>query len=133
MQHVGGGGEARGVAAQHRLMQQVLGDHALAEAVGTDDHEVGGLLEEAEGEELIEERAIELFGPLVVEVGHGLEGAEARVVHPALEAALQSLALLDLEEATEPGLVDELLGVGEESIEAESPQALFEGIKRRSE
>ena len=84
-----------------------------------------------EGEEFVEECAVELFGPLVIEVGHGLEGAEARVVQAALEAALQPLALLDLEEATEPGLVDELLGVGKQAIEAEPPQALLEGIKRQ--
>jgi hypothetical protein len=129
MQHVGGGGEAGGVAAQYRLMQQVLGDHGLAEAVGADDHDVGGGFQEAEGEELIEERAIELLGPVVVEVGHGFEGAEAGVVHAAFEAATQPLALFDLQHPGEPGLLGDFLDVGEEPVEVQPPQPLFERIK----
>ena len=60
-------------------------------------------LDEAEGEEFVEECPIALFGPLSVEVGHRLEGAEACVVEPALEAAPRALALLDLEEAASQG------------------------------
>jgi hypothetical protein len=56
--------------------------------------DVGGLLEEGEGEQLIQQRAIELFRPVVVEVGRGFEGAESGVILAALEAAMQALALL---------------------------------------
>jgi hypothetical protein len=80
------------------------------------------LLEEAEGEELIEERAIELLRPVVVEVGQGLEAAEASVTEPALEAALLALTVFDLEHALEPGLMQDLFGVGEEPVEVQSAQ-----------
>jgi hypothetical protein len=36
MEHVGGGREARPVAAQDRLMQQILGDQGLASGLGED-------------------------------------------------------------------------------------------------
>src|SRR6185312_2532297 len=52
VEHVGGGSEARGVAAQHRLVQQILGDHTFAEAIWADDDDVGGLLKEGKGEQL---------------------------------------------------------------------------------
>src|SRR5579863_10190459 len=103
MQHVGGGGEAGAHPAQDRLMQQVLGDHGLAEAVGAGDHDVGGLLEEGEGKELVQQCAIELLWPAVVEVGHGLEAAKPGVTETALEAAVLPLTLFDLEYALEPG------------------------------
>ena len=54
-------------------MQQVLRDHGLAESVGADEHDVGGLLEEVEGEEFLEKLAIDFFRPSVVEVGDGFE------------------------------------------------------------
>ena len=62
-------------------------------------------------------------------VGHGLEGAEACRIHAALEAALQSLALLDLEQASQPGLGQEFLGVGEQAEEAELAQAALQFLK----
>ena len=129
MEHVGGGGEARRVAAQHRLMQQVPGDHAFAEAVWADNDDVGGLLEEGEGEQLLQQRAIELFRPAVVEVGHGLEGAEPGVILAALEAALQALALLDFQNAQQPRLGGHFLQVGEQSVQIQPPQALLERIR----
>jgi hypothetical protein len=87
----------------------------------TDDHDVGGLLEEAQCEQLIEERAVKLLGPVVVEVGHGLEGAEPGVIQPALKAAALPLAFLDLEQASKPGLAGEILGVGEQAVEVQPP------------
>jgi hypothetical protein len=110
-------------------MQQVLGDHAFAEAVWADDDDVGGLLEEGEGEQLLQQRTIELFRPVVVEVGHGLEGAEPGVILAALKAALQALALLDFQNAREPGLGSDFLEVGEQSVQIQPTQALLERIK----
>jgi hypothetical protein len=37
VQHVGGERETRGLAAQHRLVQQVLRDHRLAQSIQTSD------------------------------------------------------------------------------------------------
>ena len=54
-------------------MQQVLRDHRLADAVRADEDDVGGLLEEVQGEQFLEELAIDFFGPGVIEVGDGFE------------------------------------------------------------
>ncbi len=80
-------------------MQQVLGDHGFADTVGADQDDVGGLLEEVQGEQLIEELAIDFFGPGVIEVGDGFELEEARVAEATLEAPTLPFAFLDLEDA----------------------------------
>jgi hypothetical protein len=70
VQHVGGESEAGRVAMQDRLMQEVFGEHRLADAVRTDQHDVGRLLDEAQGEEFLDERPVALGGPAPVEVRH---------------------------------------------------------------
>ncbi len=94
--------------------------------------DVGGLLEEGEGKELIQQCAIELLWPAVVEVGHGLEAAEPGVTEAALEAAVLPLTLLDREDALEPGLGEDLFGMGEEPIEVEPSQPCFKRVKRQA-
>ena len=64
-------------------MQQILADHRFAQPVRSQDDDVAGLLEEVEGEQLLEQRPIKLLGPVVVEVGERLKFAEARVVRTA--------------------------------------------------
>jgi hypothetical protein len=44
-------------------MQQVLGDHRLADTVGTDEDDVGGLLQELQGQQFLEEIPVDLFRP----------------------------------------------------------------------
>ena len=90
-------------------MEQVLRDHGLADAVRADEDDVGGLVEEVQGEEFFEELAIDLFGPGVIEVRDGFELEEPCIAEPALETATLPFALLDLEHAREPGLVADLL------------------------
>lgn len=117
VQHFGGEREACGVTAQHRLVQQVLGDHGLAQPIGTDDDDVGRLFEEGEGEQLLQQRTIDLLGPGVIEVGQWLESTQAGVVRASLETAPLTLAILDLQHARKPRLGDDLLGVRCEPIE----------------
>ncbi len=90
VQHGGGGGEACRVAAQQRLVQQVFPDHAFAEPVWTDHDDVGGGFQELEGEELIEERAIELFNDeeivaccMLALVNEGARVLEEGIAHSA--------------------------------------------------
>ena len=54
---IGGGEEARGVAGEDRLVDEILGDHRLAEAVRRDDDHVLALREEVEGEDALDGRA----------------------------------------------------------------------------
>ena len=69
VQHVGGEREARAVAVQDRLVGEILEQHGLAQAVGADQHDVGGLGEEGEREQLLDRAAVALGGPGPVEVG----------------------------------------------------------------
>jgi hypothetical protein len=87
---------------------------------------------EGKGEQLLQQRTIDLFRPVVVEVGHGLEGAEPGVILAALEAALQALALLGFHNACEPGLGGDFFEVGKQSVQTQPPQALLERIKWRT-
>ena len=85
MQHVGGEGEAGAVAVQDRLVSEIFEQHGLAEAVGADEHYVGGLGEKGEREQFLDRAAIAFAGPVPIEVGDGFEGAQTRVIQTALE------------------------------------------------
>ncbi len=122
VQHVGGEGKARAVAVQDRLVGEILEQHGLAQAVGADQHHVGRLGEEGEREQLLDGAAVALGGPAPVEVGDGLEGAQAGVIEAALERAAGAFGLFDVEHAGEPRLGEQRLGLAREAVEAESAQ-----------
>ena len=87
VQHVGGEGEAGAVAVQDRLVGEVLEQHGLAQAVGADQHDVGGFLDEGEREQFVDQCPVALLGPGPVEVGDRFEGAETSVIEAAFERA----------------------------------------------
>ena len=62
-------------------MEEVLHEHGLADPVRSDEDDVGGVVDEGQGEELLDQRAIDAIGPSPVEVGDRLEGADAHS-HP---------------------------------------------------
>jgi len=73
---------------------EVLGDQGLADAVGSDQDDVGGAGEPVETEEVVDLLAVDLLGPAPVEVGQRLEGAEPGAAQAALEAAAAALLFL---------------------------------------
>lgn len=97
-EHVAGGGEADGVSAKGGLVGEVSQEHGLAEPVGTDEHGVGALFDEAEGEEILDGVAVDFGGPGPVEIGDGFEGSDARFDESSLEAASFALVLFLLDE-----------------------------------
>src|SRR5215469_3691189 len=107
-------------------MRQILGDHGFAETIGADDHDVLSLPHEGKGEEVVEQLTIDLLGPVVVEVSHRLESAQARVIEPSLEAASQPLSLFDLDDLQEPGLGANLLEASQQTQELETLQTLLD-------
>src|SRR6266581_2815916 len=123
MQHVGGDDEASAIAAEDRLVQQVLRDHRLADPVRTDQDDVSGLLEEVQSEKLLEELAIDLFGPGVIEVRDGFELEQPGVAEATLQTATLPFAFFDLEHALEPGLVADLLGLRQQAVEVQALEA----------
>ena len=75
-QQVRRGDKARAVAGQDDLMDDVLGEHRLAEALGTDQEDVLGAVEEVEGEDPFERGPVERGRPVPVPVGDRCEATE---------------------------------------------------------
>jgi len=73
LQQRGRGAEQDRVSRQHGGMADVLGDHGLAQAIGTDQNQVTSLGEEVQGQCPFDHIAFDFLGPRPVEVGHGLE------------------------------------------------------------
>ena len=119
-EHVARGGHADGVAAQDRLVSDIADQHTLTNAVGSEHHHVDPLPEEAERERVLHGIAIDLLRPRPVEVGHGLEGTDARVAHASLEAAALPLAFLIIAQLGDPWLIGDERPVGEQTKETES-------------
>ena len=116
VEHVGGVDEACGMAAKHGLMGEVLGQHGLAQAVGSDEHDVGRLIEEGEGEQLLDEGAVDIGGPVPVEVGERFEGANLGIVEAPFEATPGALVLFDVDELLQPGLSEGGVVLGEQAM-----------------
>src|SRR5712691_4385452 len=83
---ISGGEKAGGVAGEHRLVDEVLGEHRLAEALRAHEDDVLPLGEEVERENALEGGAMELLGPRPVPIRHRFEAAEARVAQLAFDA-----------------------------------------------
>jgi hypothetical protein len=86
----------------HGLVQQILRQHCRPETVWPDEYDVGALLDEVEGEELLDQGPVAVGRPLPVEVGDGFEGAQAGVIQQAFEAATVTFGLLEVQQARQP-------------------------------
>jgi hypothetical protein len=129
VQHVGGEREAGGVAVQDRLMKEILRDHRFADAVRTDQHDIGRLLDEVQGEELFDQRPVALGRPAPVEADHRIVLLEPDGLQTSAQAAPRALGFLDLQQLRQPRLVDDGLDVGEQPVQAEVEQALAQVLK----
>lgn len=116
------------MAAEGGLVGEVAQEHGLADAVWAEQHDIGAVLDEAQGHEVIDGFAVDPLGPGPVEVGDGLEGADAGLLEAALEAAAASLLLLERDEARQPGLVSDLGPAREQPEQAEALDASAEGV-----
>jgi hypothetical protein len=85
-QHVAGGGEADGVAAERSLVRDVAENHRFADAVGAEQDSVDAIVDEFEGKEVIDGLAIDALGPRPIVVGDGFEAADAGGAEASLEA-----------------------------------------------
>jgi hypothetical protein len=75
------------VAVQDRLVDEILGDHRLAEPLCADEDETLGVGEKVEGEDTLDEGPVDLLGPVPLEIGDGLEAAQPGALEAALQAA----------------------------------------------
>jgi|GEM_PF-5820151 len=110
-------------------MQEVFGQHGFSQAVGANQDDVGGLLDEAQCEQLIQQLPIQLSRPGVVEVSQVLEGAQVSVIQAPLEASFLPLRFFDVQHPCQPGLVDDLLGVGQKAEQILLLQTLAQRLK----
>ena len=97
------------MAAEQGLVGEVLGDHRLAQAGGTDQDHIGGLGEEPEREQILNLLAVDVFWPVPVEVAHRLELGDLGVSDATFEAAALPLVVLAIEQDRDPGLVAEFV------------------------
>ena len=84
VEHVRGHGEAGGEAVEDGVVQEVFDQRRFADPVRSDEHDVGGVVDEGQGEQLLDKRSVDAFGPVPVEV------AGARIGLKALMRALVS-------------------------------------------
>jgi len=97
-EQLAGAGEQHGVAAGQRLVGDVLGDHRLADAVGADEHDVGGVVEELERHQRVDGGAVATLGPGPVEVAERLEAADMGGAQSSLQAAAGAFVFLPTEQ-----------------------------------
>jgi hypothetical protein len=90
-QEIGGGGEERRVAVENGLVDGILRDHRLAQALRADEDEILDVAEEIEAEDALDQRPVDRLRPGPVEIGHGLEAAEAGALEAAFEAPARAV------------------------------------------
>jgi hypothetical protein len=122
-EHIAGCGKAHGMAAAERVLGDVLHDHRLADAVRAHKDGILAAFDERQAEQLLDRLAVDLLGPGPIEVDHGFCGADVGVTRASLESTFLTLALFDVEDFTEPRLVDDLVAAGDEAEQAERFEA----------
>ena len=118
---------------QHRLVAQVARAHRLAHAIGSDQHDVAGVLEERQRHQLLDDGAIALRGPCPVEVGQGLEGSDVCGAQPPLQTSAVPLSRFPAQQLGDParllGVAHQLGPAAEQAMQAQLAgllaQALF--------
>ena len=110
VEHVRSHGESGGEAVEDGVVEEVLHQHGLADPVRSDQDDVGGVVDEGQREELLDEGPVDAIGPGPVEVGDGLEGADACVGQAAFEGAALAFAVLDVDDALDPWLGEQGMG-----------------------
>ena len=139
-EQVGGGGEEGGVAGEDGLVGDVLGEHGFPEALRADEDYVLATGEEVEGEDALEDGAVERSGPVPVPVGEGLEATEASAGEAAFDAASLTVFELVGDEAFEEdggapalagGLCDAVVEVVCGAEEPEASEVSRQGRRRR--
>jgi len=87
---IGGGDQPGRVTGEDRLMDEILGEQRLTEAVGRDDDHVFALREKVEREDAFDRRPMELGRPGPFKIGQRFEAAESRIVEPAFDALVKA-------------------------------------------
>jgi hypothetical protein len=111
-----GGQEERGGAAHHGLVEEVLSDHRLADAIGSDEDDVGGLVDPGQREELVDVEAVDFLRPVIVEVDHRLEAADPAGGQASFETALLASRFFAAQQLFEPRRGGDRRPVAEQAV-----------------
>jgi hypothetical protein len=139
---IGGREQARRMAGEDRLMDEILGEHRFAEAVRCDDDDVFALGQEVEREDAFDRGAMDLRGPGPFEIGQRLVAAETCVMEPALDAVMEPGRELGVRELFEQddgtpaflgGAGDQIIEIGRRVDQAELPEVITERRRDRVE
>ena len=116
-------------------MADVLDDHGFPDSVRADQDEVAAFADEVESEGALDDVALDLLGPIPVEIGHRFELPEARTFQAPFQAAacavgdLSTLEFLE-DHAGRPasfrGTSDEVIEVACESAQPDAFQLSLE-------
>ena len=99
---------------------------------GTDQDDVGGLVEEVEAHEVLDGHPVAAPGPRPVEVGQRLELSEAGVGEAPLEAAAAPLVLFPGDQRGGPVALADLAPMGDEAVQAARAGPVLEGVGHSS-
>ena len=91
------GGETDRMAVEQGLVCQIMRQSRFSNAVGTQDGDIGGILEEIEGHERLDGLAVATFGPVPVKITQGFEASQVCGLEATLKAFTRPLILLPLE------------------------------------
>ena len=110
------------------MQGEVLGEHRLADAVGPDEDDVGGVAQEVERKELLDQALVDLGRVLPVEFGERLGRGQLGVAEPPLVVPALALGLLELDQPREPRLVGDRVPVDEHAVQSKREGAATERI-----
>src|SRR5271155_3916262 len=110
-------------------MSDVLRQGRLADAVRTDDDDIGGLLEEVERHQRLDGCADAALGPVPVEVTQRLEAADMGGPQPTLQTAAGALSLFPVEQRRYPGLGRDLRPVRHQAVQMQRLSADAQGVE----
>ena len=130
---VDGGGKEHGVASDAGGMTEGDGAVSLAQANCTNEDDVGVGCDKGQAEQILDQRAVDLFWPVPLKVFHRLEDGKAGFFNASLDGAAFALGGLALDQLGQVRKVGELplSGCGGEILVMAFYMGEVEGIELR--
>src|SRR3990172_7417185 len=83
------------------LMRNVLGNHRFAQSLGRDQNDISMVIQEFQPQASIDQRSVNLLGPVPIVVGHQLESFEFGAASSSFESSLCAILVLDIDDIFE--------------------------------
>lgn len=118
-EHLAGGSEEDGVTADERLVSDIASKCRFPDAVGADKDDVGGIVHEGQGHQILDGGAVDAARPVPVIIGQLLEVAEPGGTHASPHRTVGALLFLPLKDGGQPVRVSDFVPMGDQAIEAQ--------------